>query len=71
MLSALGPVVEKETLWWILLGAGVLFIIVSLVLEFHWLRYGGKARRIILAELFYFFVSIILIGSAVMAVEAF
>ena len=65
------PTISPAVLWFVFLSAVVIFLAISLALEYHWMRYGRKSPRIILAELIFFFVAIVLFAFALMAVESF
>ncbi len=49
----------------------IIFLLISIALEYHWLRYGLKSPRVILAEIAYFLVSIVLFGAALVTIGVF
>ena len=65
----LGPIaLNSQTILWAFFGVVVLiYIVVSLVLVYHWRRYSLRNRRIAFAETVYFFVSISVLVVALFA----
>lgn len=63
--------VTESSLWIILAVLGVIFLIMSVVFEYHWVRYGLRSRRFIMAEFSYFTISVALFSLAVIAIESF
>lgn len=59
-------ILTSPTVVWFILGLFMLFFaMVSIVLVYHWKKYGFKSKQIAFAELVYFPVSLLFIGGAV------
>jgi len=51
---------------WFILGLFMLFFaIISIILVYHWKRYGFKSKQIAFAEVVYFPVALLFIGMAI------
>jgi len=54
---------------WFILGLVLLFFaIFSVILVYHWRRYGFESEKVAFTEKIYFPVSIILIGAAILSI---
>ena len=65
------PQITGTVLWVIFMSVAIIFLALSLALEYHWMRFGRKTPRVITAELIYFVASVFLFVLAVIAIEAF
>lgn len=64
-------VVNSDFLWLILSLVFLVFLVLSLILVFHWNKFGSHALAIGTAEAVYFFVSAFLILGAVASILLF
>ncbi len=63
-----GPV-EVSSILWVILGiAFFVYLIVTLILVYHWRTYGMKSRRIFYAQILYFIGSVIIFGIAITSI---
>jgi len=66
-----GLVLNENILWLIFILTFVLFLVFSLILVYHWHRFGMRAKGIFLAESVYFSGSVFFLLGAVASVMLF
>ena len=61
-------IVSSPPVVWFILGLVLLFFaVVSIILVYHWRKYGSKSKHIAFAEIVYFPVALVFIGISVFA----
>ena len=68
---ALEALTRPEVLRGILIFFVLLFLIMSVILMFHWHRYGMKARAIVTAEIIFFLGALVFILAAAFSIFLF
>jgi lipopolysaccharide export LptBFGC system permease protein LptF len=63
--------IKKEWLWMILLVAFLIFCLISLVLIYHWYRYGRGEKGVLIAGAVYFIGSVFLFLGAVLSIALY
>ncbi|MBX4210571.1 hypothetical protein KW783_01215 [Candidatus Parcubacteria bacterium] len=49
----LSPVIGTHLVWILLTVVGIIFFVVSLMLFYHWQKYGMHSKKILLAEIIF------------------